>query len=131
LEFYKNACYFAVRKGKISEFGLAAYRTARDQNKKPVYLSMKEVEKLLATEFDSAVLNRIKDVFLFQIGSGLAYCDLYGNWQITTIKGKTILTGTRQKNGQDFFVPLSDFAIDILKKYDYKLPKIRQCVLQS
>lgn len=84
------------------------------------YLTSEEIKKLSDTEFQSADLERIRDIFLFGCYTGLAYIDL------KQLKGYHILKDTddsyyirkpRQKTGQESIVPLVPAAINILQKY--------------
>ena len=43
---------------------------------------------------------------------------------ITTINGMKVYTGKRHKTGVHFTIPLLPGAIDVLNKYNYKLPVI-------
>ncbi|RGN85455.1 site-specific integrase [Segatella copri] len=67
-----------------------------------------------------------RDLFLFQCYTGLAYSDLasfnYGNCE--EIGGKMFYHAKRTKTDTDFVFQLLKPALEILQKYDFKLPRI-------
>ena len=59
--------------------------------------------------------------------TGLAYCDMsVVNYQTMTEEHSdyTYIDGSLLKTGSNFFTPILPPAMDVLKKYDYKLPVI-------
>ena len=69
------------------------------------------------------MLERVKDLFLFQCFTGLSYGDLWGKWEITSTSAGKVITGTRSKNNQSFFIPLESEALELIQKYNGELPK--------
>lgn len=72
-------------------------------------------------------LDRVRDLFIFAAYTGLSFADT----QLFEFKTMTELVddmyyidGERLKTGTKFFAPILQPAMDVLKKYDYKLPKI-------
>lgn len=67
-----------------------------------------------------------RDLFLFQCYTGLAYSDLasfdYTNCE--EINGKMFYHAKRTKTDTDFVFQLLKPALEILQKYDFKLPKM-------
>lgn len=91
----------------------------------------KEVEKLDKEELEvikrkSFVgrLDKVRDLFLFQAATALAYCDMANLVQsdIQCEDGMYFVRKARQKTGVVFFTVLNEEAMNILKKYDYHLP---------
>ena len=72
-------------------------------------------------------LERARDLFIFMAYTGLAYCDMQ-QFDFTSMTVErpdyTYIDGERLKTGSKFFTPILPPAMDVLKKYDYKLPKI-------
>lgn len=128
VSFYKLALLWAVKKGKIKNFALFAFTGQKDKNQDPVYLTKEEFKNVLNTNFQSDYLNRIKDLFVFQCLTGLSYSDVWGDFKIVNVNDKKAIQGTRHKNNQPFFVPLSPIANELLEKYDYNLPKYENAV---
>lgn len=71
-------------------------------------------------------IQQARDLFLFQCYTGLAYSDLtsfdYANCE--EIGGKMFYHAKRTKTDTDFVFQLLTPAVDLLEKYDFKLPKI-------
>lgn len=87
------------------------------------------IDEVLAVErgvMPTESIERVRDLFLFQCYTGLAYADLMKFDFSKAEKGDEyyILTDDRKKTGEGFTVVLMDKAMDILEKYNYKLPKI-------
>lgn len=119
---FRSACVLAQKRGEIKTFPLIHFRGEKDPIKKPVFLTADELKKIEGKELHSKMLLQIRDVFLFQCYTGLAYADIWSNWQIKETESGNILIGTRNKNQQAFFVPIEAKVIDLLEKYAYKLP---------
>jgi integrase len=90
------------------------------------YLTNTEIESILRVNHPSSAINKAKDLFVFQLNSGLSYGDLM-EVQKTDIQfqnGSYIIKKKRIKTGVDFTAVLLPQAIEILEKYNYQLPKI-------
>lgn len=120
---YKTALTQAQRKGEIKEFGLMYYHGTKDPKKPTVFLTMEDLEKVMKHKFESAYIERIRDLFLFQCFTGLSFADIWSDWELKETESGKVIIGNRKKNGQSFFVPVSDVAIHILEKYEFNLPK--------
>lgn len=90
------------------------------------FLTVDEVEAIEKAEMPTESLKRVKDLFLFQCYTGLAYADLMRFDMSKAVKGEKyyLVTDDRKKTGEGYTVVLMGKAMDILKKYDYKLPKM-------
>jgi integrase len=69
----------------------------------------------------------VRDLFVFSAYTGLAFCDVMAfNFETMTDKeGKLFyIDGSRLKTGTQFFTPILKPAMEVLKKYDFKLPRI-------
>lgn len=72
-------------------------------------------------------LDRARDLFIFMAYTGLAFCDMeLFNFDTMTVERPdyTYIDGERLKTGSNFFTPILPPAMDVLKKYNYKLPII-------
>lgn len=121
IELYKRAMQYAVQTGKIKTFDLIHYQPIRDVVKSPVVLTEDEFKKILFTQFESKTIAEIKDLYLFQCATGLAYCDIW-NWRLKKTDAGNFIIGNRTKSDQLFFVPLDEVASAIFEKYEGKLP---------
>ena len=71
-------------------------------------------------------LERIRDVFVFQTYTCLSYTDLknFCAERLHSIKDMKVYIGKRNKTGRQFTIPLLNPVLEILEKYDMKLPVI-------
>lgn len=68
-----------------------------------------------------------RDLFVFSAFTGLAYVDNQNfDFKSMTLEsgGMYFIIGERLKTGHSFFTPILPPAMEILKKYDYKLPRM-------
>lgn len=75
----------------------------------------------------SSKLDRVRDLFVFMAYTGLAYIDMC-HFDFNTMAEKQgdlyYIDGERTKTGSKFYAPILPPAMDVLKKYNYKLPII-------
>jgi site-specific recombinase XerD len=72
-------------------------------------------------------LERARDLFIFMAYTGLAFCDMeLFDFNTMTVERPdyTYIDGERLKTGSNFFTPILPPAMNVLKKYNYKLPII-------
>ena len=72
-------------------------------------------------------LDKVRDLFIFAAYTGLAYADvMVFNYHTMTEQhnNQTYIDGERVKSGGNFFTPILPPAMEVLKKYDFKLPQI-------
>lgn len=88
------------------------------------YLTESELKSLKNVELDST-LDKVRDVFLFMCYTALSYSDVQKfdyERDVFEQKGKKVFRDTRQKTDEEYFIVLIPQAIEILEKYEYKLP---------
>jgi site-specific recombinase XerD len=91
---------------------------------KPVkkeFLIEPEIKRLMNKKFESKRLEEVRDVFLFQIFTGLAYIDAANLTNENIIEdgfGQKWIQLTRQKSSVQANIPLLDVPLSILKKYE-------------
>lgn len=90
------------------------------------YLTPEEFHRLEVCEIPIKRLERVRDVFVFQTYTMMAYTDLaaFDYNKCFTMDGQTVYKAFRQKTSQEFVIPIVRPAMEILKKYNYKLPII-------
>ena len=72
-------------------------------------------------------LERVRDLFIFSAYTGLSYADTQiFDFESMTISngGMYYVDGSRVKTGTRFFTPILSPAMEVLKKYNFNLPKI-------
>ncbi len=88
------------------------------------YLTQEELLRIRNAVIANVSMCKVRDLFLFQCYTGFAYADLaafdFGN--VVLRNGKFVVHDARKKTGENFYVVLMAPAVDILRKYDFKLP---------
>lgn len=89
-------------------------------------LTVEQFEAVRSLKVATAHLTRVRDLFLFQCYTGLAYSDLmaFSFEDCELIDGKYFYHNKRKKTDVDFVLQLLSPAVDLLEKYKYKLPKL-------
>ena len=89
-------------------------------------LTPDEFLRVREVTLETKSMERVRDLFVFQTYTCLAYTDLvaFDCKNIQEVKGKKVYVGRRGKTKEAFTVPLLDPALDILSKYKNKLPMI-------
>ena len=89
-------------------------------------LTPNEFYRLKVTKMPTESIERVRDVFVFQTYTCLSYSDLreFDSKMIQEVKGMNVYVGNRKKTNMTFTIPLLSPALDILHKYDGKLPVI-------
>lgn len=102
------------------------FNNKKGKSKDPVYLDEREIELLKNYTPNYGYLERAKDLFLFQIRTGLAYIDLmhFGRESVSELDGYKIIKSPRQKTDETFITLFLPDAEKIAEKYNYELPQI-------
>lgn len=127
--------YHKTIKHYINEARLFGYMTSnpydqlhidRGESRDREILTMEEIDTVARYKSRSILANKVRDLFLVQCYTGLAYADLmtmdFSNVQIRD--GVTVIKDTRQKTGSGFFITLLPRVTDILSKYGGRLPHL-------
>lgn len=107
------------------ESPLCKFKRGECKERKP--LTEEELQEIFKLKHLTGGEEHARDLFIFSAFTGLSYADnQYFDFDTMTVKiGKTYyIDGERLKNGHSFFTPILPPALVILKKYDYKLPKM-------
>lgn len=98
------------------------------------YLTEDEIQRLLNKKIDIERLEKVRDLAIFQIASGLSYSDTQA-LQPEDIKidaeGTHFITKSRLKTGVEYTAVLFPEGVTVIKKYDGKLPRISNQRLNS
>lgn len=95
------------------------------------YLTEDEMQTIMELDMpDGSLLAKCRDLFVFQMWTGLSYSDAqaFDMIQYKNIDGKWINVGDRIKTGVPYVSQLLPPVVDVLKKYDWKTPKIENHV---
>lgn len=120
LKKLKRILEFAVKEGYIS---VNPFRlTLREEKLDYDVLTKDDIDFLLKFDIREDRLNKVRDCFVFQCYTGLAYSDMA---QLTKDDiTDDVIIKRRQKTDIQYVVPLLPVAKNILEKYDYQLPII-------
>jgi len=122
LAHLKSALNFAILHEYISTNYVASYRCAKYGSRKEViFLNSEQLNKLYHLQLKSDKLERVKNLFLFQCFTGLAYIDLY-TLTLANIKhenNKFWIIKERQKSGVTSNIPLTEDALMIFNKISF------------
>ena len=116
---FKKIIFRAIAKDIIASDPFKLFKNKKIAVKKTP-LSSQELYTLENKVFDSERLNEVRDIFVFQCYTGLAYIDVkqLNKEEIRTgIDGKQWIISKRQKTGSSTTIPLLMKAIEILEKY--------------
>lgn len=88
------------------------------------YLTQEELLRIRNAVIANVSICKVRDLFLFQCYTGFAYADLaaFDFENVVQRNGKFVVHDARKKTGESFYVVLMAPAVDILRKYDFKLP---------
>ncbi|MGB3619109.1 MAG: site-specific integrase [Catalinimonas sp.] len=113
----------AVDRGKLTDDPTRGYRLRKPAPKPIEALTREEVERIRAFDFPPR-LDRVRDAFLFQCATGLAYAELHQVTpdRITAAGTRHWLTVIRGKTDTPYAVPLMSEARAVLDKYAGRLP---------
>lgn len=123
---FKRYITKAVKLGicKSNPYDEFKYAKGKDL-KEPVFLTEEEIKKIIDYEPGNDKLRKVKDLFIFQCFTGLAFVDMINfepGW-VSNENGYNIIRGFRKKTGVMFVSLLLPEAEKVLKKYK-GLPKI-------
>lgn len=119
---------YGFNSGKLKVFPFQNIKINKGVTDDIKYLTPEELNKIKDKVFTLDRLNKVKDLFLFQCYSGLSYIDMknLGKDDIHFHDGTKLyyIKKKRQKTGVEFFTILIGDALEIITKYDFKLPVI-------
>ena len=89
-------------------------------------LTPEEFRQIKTAKLPTESLDKVRDVFIFQVYTCLSYSDLreFDYKMVQEVKDMSVYVGKRKKTNQTFTIPLLSPALDILHKYEGRLPVI-------
>ena len=120
----KTIIKFAISNGKLQKDPFADVRINKGE-KEVEFLTESEIAVIRLKKMHSERLEKVRDLFLFQCFTGLAYVDLAElkpeDYQKNDL-GQVYIRKKRSKTGVTFTTVLFEDAIKIAEKYNYELP---------
>lgn len=86
------------------------------------YLNEKELERIRKKELHCERLDRVRDLFLMQVATGLSYADLSSPFNMSERNGVHYIKGRRVKTGVEFTAVVLPEGVAIYNKYRGELP---------
>jgi len=126
--FVKTVMDYAVLQEWIEYNPLHSYKYRRPERKKKVYLTQDELQRMIDFEFAESRLAMVRDLFVFQCFTGLAYAELMRfapSWIGRGVDGREWIFTDRQKvHGSNCEIPLFATAERLLEKWQYRVPEL-------
>ena len=118
----------AIKEGLISRNPYEWININKEKSRTGIdkYLTFEEFKKLKNAHMPTPCLERVRDLFVFQTYTCLRYSDLaaFDSSRVQEMKGVPVYLGDSIKTAKRFTIPLLTPAIEILHKYEGKLPII-------
>jgi site-specific recombinase XerD len=116
----------AINRGFCKFDPYLQFKVKKGKSKEPVFLVESEIEKLKKWNPCDERTGRVKDMFIFQCFTGMAYADMskFTVDDIFEINGRKVIRSSREKTDESFVSILLPEAKEILEKYNYQLPII-------
>jgi site-specific recombinase XerD len=118
----------AINEGKLTRNPYKWLRIDKDKASRALnnYLTLEEFDKLKKVECTMPHFEQARDVFVFQVYTCMSYADLaaFDARKIENVDGRKMYSGRRGKTGQEYSFMLLKPALEILDKYNGKLPII-------
>lgn len=116
----------AIRRDLVEKNPYDKFKVDRGKSEWGRFLTPEEVKRIEKTKLPTASLSRVRDLFLLQCYTGLAYSDLMtADFRDTTeIDGVRVLTSARRKTDTTFTTVITKKAAAILERYGYEVPKL-------
>ena len=123
----KRYIHEAMRFDLLKEDPYKGERFSRGKHAIRKYLTAEELKKVKNAQIDSETICRVRDLFVFQAYTGIAYADLAKfdfKHELQKRGDKYVILDARVKTDENYFIVLLSPAMEILRKYDFVLPKI-------
>jgi site-specific recombinase XerD len=131
IQRFRCTIHYAKRRKMIKAIPFEEY-SIRPKQREIDFLTQAEIDLIRNTDFNSQSLNHVRDLFIFQCYTGIAYMELYN------LSSKNIVVGydseywlrlQRQKTQREYSLPLLNIPLDILKKNSFETKKDKSNIL--
>lgn len=121
----KTYVYDALKRGLIENNPYLGLSFKRGESEPHRFLNEDEFERLKKAAMPTPSLEKVRDLFVLQCYTGLAYSDLmnFDFSKISVSDGVNFITDKRVKTGIEYCAVLLPEAMAIVNKYGGKLPK--------
>lgn len=125
MKFLKVYINDAIQHDKLDKNPCNGLKVKRGSAENGRWLSLEELSRIENIENIPSSLKIIRDLFLIQCYTGMAYTDLmdFSPEKLTEIDGVTVLFGKRKKSGESYVTVIYPTLKNLLDKYNYNIPK--------
>lgn len=124
--YVKQVYNYANCEDYLNDSRIQKYSTAHPKKKELIYLTPDQIVKLENTDFHHLQLNATRDLFLFQVYTGMAFVDARNFRRELIQQGKnkqTFVFYNRKKTGEQAIIPYTPKLDLLLKRLDYITPR--------
>ena len=125
MKFLKVYINDAIQHDKLDKNPCNGLKVKRGSAENGRWLSLEELSRIENIENIPSSLKIIRDLFLIQCYTGMAYTELmdFSPEKLTEIDGVTVLSGKRKKSGESYVTVIYPTLKNLLDKYNYNIPK--------
>lgn len=121
---FKTFLYWALENGHTYKTDFQKFKSPKAQQTDEVALTLQQVQEVFEFDFsNNERLEKVRDLFVFGCATGMRYSN-YSKVAKKDIQSDVIKVRDEKNNDKTLEVPLNDFSIYVLKRYNYKLPRI-------
>ncbi len=121
---FKTFLYWSLENGYTFKSDFQKFKAPKAQPTDEVALTLDQVQEVF--DFDLSKnerLEKVRDLFVFGCATGMRYSN-YSKVSKRDIHNGMIKVRDAKNNSKTLEIPLNDFSLFVLKKYDYHLPRI-------
>lgn len=131
IRLLKGFVNYQIDKGVIPPIDLKHFKVVEEETD-AIYLSEKELSTIHELDLsDDKQLEEIRDVFITGCFTGLRYSDLSTLSPEHIDLDNEIINLKQRKVHKAVIIPMIDYVPEILKKYNYDLPKIPRYIFNE
>ncbi|MFY7666776.1 tyrosine-type recombinase/integrase [Flavobacterium sp.] len=120
----KTFLYWATENNHTYKIDYQKFKSPKSQLTDEVALTLEQVQEVFEFDFsNNKRLERVRDLFVFGCATGMRISN-YSDVQEKDIQDGFIKVRDKKNTDKALEIPLNDFSIFLLKKYEYKLPII-------
>jgi len=124
LGLFKSFLYWSLDKKYTFNTDFIKFKKVERVITNQVALTIDDLTKILAYDFKSERLEKVRDVFLFACVTGMRFGELTTIKRSNVTDNEILLKEEKEKGKEARKIPLTAISKYILTKYDYQLPLI-------
>ena len=124
LGLFKSFLYWSLDKKYTFNNEFIKFKKVERVITNQVALTIDDLTKILAHEFENKKLERVRDVFVFACVTGMRFGELSTIKRSNVTDNEIILKEEKEKGKEARKIPLTAISKYLLAKYDYQLPLI-------